>query len=86
MAVRERWRVLLREELPSPPARVADLGAGTGTLTALLADEGYVVDAVDFSPAMVHLAREKNALRPKVRVIEADVSEPTLRRGAYDVV
>ncbi len=49
-ATREAWRLLLRDHLPVPPARVADLGCGTGTLSVLLADEGYAVDGVDFAP------------------------------------
>ncbi|MGB0098779.1 MAG: methyltransferase domain-containing protein, partial [Nocardioides sp.] len=52
-ACREAWRVLLREQLPEPPARVADLGCGTGTLSLLLAEQGYAVDGLDFSPEMV---------------------------------
>ncbi len=58
-AIREAWRVLLREHLPAPPARIADLGCGTGSLSVLLADEGYAVDGVDFSPEMVRRARAK---------------------------
>ena len=36
-AVRQAWRELLVSHLPEPPARVADLGCGTGTLSVLLA-------------------------------------------------
>ena len=39
---RAAWRELLLAHLPPAPARVADLGCGTGTLSVLLADEGYV--------------------------------------------
>jgi SAM-dependent methyltransferase len=85
-AVREAWRRLLREHLPEPPARVADLGCATGTLTVLLADEGYAVDAVDFAPEMVGAARAKAAGRPDVTVTLGDASHPPLDQGAYDVV
>src|SRR5687768_4542510 len=37
---REAWRSLLLEHLPPAPARVADLGCGTGTLALLLAEVG----------------------------------------------
>lgn len=88
-AVRAAWRGLLLPLLPAPPARVADLGAGTGTLSVLLADDGYAVDGVDFSPAMVRLAREKVAGHPaadRVSFVEADAAAPPLTAGAYDVV
>jgi SAM-dependent methyltransferase len=85
-AVREAWRSLLREHLPEPPARVADLGCGTGTLSVLLADEGYTVDGVDFSPEMVDAAREKAAGRPGVTFAVGDAAEPPFDRGTYDAV
>ena len=84
--VRARWRTLLTELLPPPPARVADLGCGTATLTVLLADEGYAVDGVDFSPEMVRQATVKADGRPEVAVIRGDASDPPLEPSAYDVV
>ena len=82
-AVRERWRGLLRELLPDAPARVADLGCGTGTLSLLLSEEGYDVTGVDFSPEMVRLARAK---APGLRFVQADASAPPLDPASYDVV
>jgi ubiquinone/menaquinone biosynthesis C-methylase UbiE len=84
--IREAWRRTLREHLPEPPARVADLGCGTGTLSVLLADEGYAVDGVDFSPEMVDAAREKAAGRPDVRFAVGDAGDPPFERATYDVV
>jgi len=88
-AVRGAWRELLLDVLPSPPARVADLGCGTGTLSLLLAAEGYAVDGVDFSRTMVLQARAKAAEHPaagRVGFVVADASEPPLVPGSYDVV
>lgn len=84
--VRAAWRDLLLGVLPPAPARVADLGCGTGTLSLLLADEGYAVDGVDFSPEMVRRAVVKGAGRDDVRFLEADAAAPPLDPGAYDVV
>jgi SAM-dependent methyltransferase len=84
-AVRAAWRELLRSVLPPAPARIADLGCGTGTLTLLLAAEGYVVDGVDFSPEMIRRARAKKPVG-QVTFTEADADDPPLEPGAYDVV
>jgi SAM-dependent methyltransferase len=85
-AVRAAWRSLLVSLVPAPPARVADLGCGTGTLSLLLADEGHAVDGVDFSPAMVTRARAKGEGRRDVRFVVGDAAAPALVRAAYDVV
>ena len=70
--------------LPDPPARVADLGCGTGTLSLLLAEEGYAVTGVDFSPAMVERARAKAGHVAAFHV--GDAAEPPLEPASYDVV
>ena len=85
-AVRAAWRSLLVSLVPAPPARVADLGCGTGTLSLLLADEGHAVHGVDFSPAMVTRARAKAEGRRDVRFVVGDAAAPALDRAAYDVV
>jgi SAM-dependent methyltransferase len=82
--VREAWRALLLGALPPAPARVADLGCGTGTLSLLLAEEGYDVTGVDFSPEMVRRARAK--VGDAVRVLEGDAADPPLAEASYDVV
>ncbi|WP_224766125.1 class I SAM-dependent methyltransferase [Nocardioides campestrisoli] len=85
-AVREAWRELLLGRLPEPPARVADLGCGTGTLSVLLAEDGYQVDGLDFSPRMVEAAGRKGAGVRGVRFMQGDAFAPTLPEGSYDVV
>ncbi len=82
---RAAWLELLTTHLPEAPARIADLGCGTGTLSVLLADAGYVVDGIDFSPEMVTRARGKAAGRDDVTFTVADAADPPLER-AYDVV
>jgi len=80
---RAAWRSLLLEFLPAAPARVADLGCGTGTLTRLLTDEGYVVDGVDLSPEMISRARAK---APQAAFVVGDASDPALQPATYDAV
>lgn len=40
---------------------VLDLGCGTGTLTELMAEEGYDMMGIDMSPEMLQIAMEKRA-------------------------
>ena len=55
------WRAALRRHLPEPGARVLEAGAGTGSVTALLAELGYEITALDVSEGMLARAREKLA-------------------------
>jgi SAM-dependent methyltransferase len=85
-AMRAAWLELLTAHLAPPPTRIADLGCGTGTLSVLLADAGYAVDGVDFSPEMVARARAKAAGRDGVTFAVADAGTPPLEAAAYDAV
>jgi ubiquinone/menaquinone biosynthesis C-methylase UbiE len=57
------WRRVLTETLPPAPARVLDVGAGTGALALLAAELGYEVTALDLSEGMLAKAKEKAAER-----------------------
>lgn len=81
--VRAAWRSLLLGVLPPAPARVADLGCGTGTLSWLLADEEYAVEGLDVSPEMIALARAKC---PDLSFHVGDAGAPALPESAYEVV
>lgn len=48
-----RTRQLLEPELPAPPARILDLGGGTGVHAAWLAEAGYDVELID--PVELHV-------------------------------
>jgi SAM-dependent methyltransferase len=84
--VREAWRTLLTSLLPPAPARVADLGCGTGSLSLLLAEDGYAVDGVDFAPEMVRRAQAKAGTFPDTSFRVGDAADPDLANGVYDVV
>ena len=50
-------------------AKVLDIGFGTGVLTKKLYDEGYTIHGMDFSKAMINIARQ---IMPKASLIEWD--------------
>ncbi len=80
---RAAWRDLLLGILPEAPARVADLGCGTGTLSRLLVDAGHVVHGLDVSPEMLRRARAKV---PDASFVLGDAADPPLPGAAFDVV
>jgi len=85
-AVRAAWRAALAGWLPPPPGRILDAGCGTGSLSVLLAELGYDVTGIDFSPVMIARARTKasNAgLGATFHVMDA--AAPSLP-GGYDAV
>ena len=85
-AVRTAWMDLLTSVLPPPPARVLDVGAGTGSLAVLLAEQSYQVTGVDVSPRMVAAARDK-AVQHAVDAVflVGDAACPPVD-GEFDVV
>ena len=85
--VRAAWRGLLVAALPPSPAVIADLGCGTGSLSVLLAEQGYVVRGLDSSPAMLALAaRKAEAADVGIDWTVGDASAPPLGDGSVDVV
>ena len=85
--VRAAWAGLLDAVMPGPPARILDLGCGTGSLAVLLAQAGHEVTAVDASAPMLALARAKAATaRVRIDVVRADAADPPLRPASVDVV
>lgn len=85
---RAAWRALLLEHLPPAPASIADLGCGTGTLSLLLAEEGYAVHGLDLSPEMIKRAEAKRANAAELDLVftVGDASAPDLAAGEFDVV
>lgn len=85
--VRAAWLRLLRTALPEPPARVVDLGCGTGSLSVLLALEGHDVAGYDRSKQMLAVARKKaEAAGVDVDFDRADASHPPVHESSIDVV
>ncbi|MBI5766213.1 MAG: peptide chain release factor N(5)-glutamine methyltransferase [Verrucomicrobia bacterium] len=75
----------------APPARVLDLGTGSGAIALELARTfpGAEVVAVDLSPQALELARENAAatgLDDRVRWIESDWFAALVREAAFDLI
>src|SRR5215208_5136837 len=79
------WSAALNRHLPPPPARVLDMGAGTGSLSLPLARLGYQVTALDLSPGMLERLRLRAADEGlDIEIVEGNADSPP--RLAFDAV
>lgn len=79
------WRAALLSLLPPAPARVLDVGAGTGSMSLLAAEMGHDVTALDLSEGMLERAERKASERGLViDFVAGPAEEPPL--GSFDVV
>lgn len=86
-AIRAAWASLLAPVIPPAPARIADLGCGTGSLAVLLAEAGHVVSGIDVAAGMITRARAKAAAAGVDAEFEVgDAMAPPLPRATFDVV
>lgn len=85
--VRAAWADLLRSLPPRSPARIADLGCGTGSVSLQLAEAGHSVLGLDVSPTMIALARQKVAVPGCVAEFSVgDAAAPPWTPRSFDVV
>ena len=79
------WRAVLERTLPTSPARVLDVGAGTGAMSLLAAELGHRVTALDLSDAMLGRARVKAVQRGlELTFTQGPAEEPPA--GPFDAV
>ncbi len=88
-AGRDRTRAFMLDALPAnlDGARVLDAGCGTGALSVALARRGAHVTAIDLSPTLVQLGRERlpqDLGGGKIAFAVGDMMAPEL--GAFDYV
>ena len=81
-----RLHEIMDRTLPPPPARVLDVGGGTGRHASYLAGLGYEVGLVDPVPQHVATARERSAQGPPFSVSAGDARALTADDGSIDVV
>ncbi|WP_243062532.1 class I SAM-dependent methyltransferase [Humibacter sp. RRB41] len=84
--VRGAWRELLIPLLPPPPARIADLACGTGSLSLLLAEAGHEVVGLDASERMLEHGRAKTRGLANATFVRGDAGHPALPSATFDVV
>jgi len=75
---------LLLGQLPPRCRRVLDVGCGAGSFAARLAHQVEQVDAVDCSPAMIAMARQRTP--GNVNCILGDVMTYPLPAGGYNAI
>ncbi len=88
-AGRDRMRATLLDWLPNDlrGRRVLDAGCGTGALALAAAGRGAEVVAIDLSPTLIELARERSAEQPgagRIEFLTGDLLDPAL--GRFDHV
>ena len=83
------WEAVGRLLLALAPRQVyADLGAGEGLISQLLAARAKKVIAVDHSPRMVEVGRDlaKRSGLKNLEYRQGDMEQPPIRPGSVDVV
>jgi SAM-dependent methyltransferase len=81
------WR-LVAEVLPSPPARVLDIGCGTDALSLAIAQAGHDVTAIDPDPTAIELAERSAHQAGPVRLAyhRSDVATYVPDEAGFDVI
>lgn len=80
------WQEPIRTTLGSQPLKVLELGCGTGEITKLIHDLGHDVTALDFSEAMLNVARTKHAGKQRLRFLLADAEDTMEADHTYDAI
>ncbi|MGD9478531.1 class I SAM-dependent methyltransferase [Shinella sp. G-2] len=82
----DAWAAAIRDHLGPEPRRVLELACGTGEVTRLLLSLGHSVTALDFSEAMLAVARRKHAGAPGLHFLLADAENPMEPDESYDAI
>ena len=83
----DAWKAVLARLLPPPPAKVLEVGAGTGVMSLLLAELGYALTATDISQGMLDGARRKASDRRLAISFEiADAEALPFEEKCFDAV
>ena len=78
----------LLDAAPRGPFRALDIGCGAGSTSAQLAAHrpDATIVACDLSPSLAHLAEDRLAAIPSVRVIVGDAAAVAAAEGPFDLI
>ena len=82
----DHYHNFLLRHLPSPCQDVLEIGCGTGVFARRLAEGAEHVLALDISPEMIRIARERSAQFPNIDFQLADVCERPLPDESFDCI
>jgi ubiquinone/menaquinone biosynthesis C-methylase UbiE len=82
----DHYHTFLLRHLPQNCQRVLEIGCGTGGFARHLADRSEQVLALDLSPEMIRLARERSTQFSNIEFQLADVCEQSLPAESFDCV
>lgn len=81
-----RYHGYLLGHVPARCRNVLEIGSGAGDFSRLLARRAERVLALDLSPQMTRLARERSGLFPNVDFVTGDVMSHPLPAGQFDCI
>lgn len=76
----------LLARIPERCGHVLEIGCGTGGFARLLAERAERVLAIDLSPQMIRLARERSSSHANIDFVEGDVMARQFSQGQFDCV
>ena len=83
----DAWVNMVTQAIGDQPLDVLDLGCGTGEMSRMLRKCGHNVTALDFTPEMLALIKEKNEhLKLGLTIVQGDAQYPPLPNNSFDVV
>lgn len=80
------WAAEIARHLPPAPARVLELGCGTGEVSRVILSLGHQLTGLDFTPEMLARAKAKHAGNPQVRFYLADAQNTMEPDASHDAV
>lgn len=84
---RALYRNMLKSTIPEHASTILDVGCGTGELSMLLAEMGYIVTGIDLSEKMLSKAREKaSSKRLSICFVKGDAENPPFEENSFDIV
>lgn len=82
----EHYHRYLLSRIPEQCRHILEIGCGTGKFTRLLAGRAEKVLALDLSPEMIRLARERSQLYQNIEFVRADVITYPLPDNQFDCI